>query len=62
MSKNPRRIDAPFRLIVSVEADVVAGIDQLMKAGQHHRHRNRAEFVRQAIERELRACTNDKLN
>lgn len=53
MSKNPRTFHQPVRLIVNVEAVTIAKIDELMKQGRYHRHRNRAEFVRQAIEREL---------
>ena len=53
MSRNPRKFKTPRRLIVSVEADTVDAIDTLMQSGQAHGHRNRAEFVRQAIEREL---------
>lgn len=56
MSHNPRRFIRPVRLIVSVEADTVASIDNLMKQGRLHNHRNRAEFVRRAIESELRRC------
>lgn len=59
MSKNPRRFAEPVRLIVSIEAEVVAAIDKLMPQGRHHGHRNRAEFVRQAIERELARCQSD---
>lgn len=59
MSKNPRRFAEPVRLIVSVEAEVVAAIDRLMTQGRHHGHRNRAEFVRQAVERELARCQSD---
>ncbi|MDY7114829.1 hypothetical protein RAN53_00575 [Halomonas sp. SSL-5] len=59
MSKNPRRLAEPVRLIVSVEAEVVAAIDKLMSQGRHHGHRNRAEFVRLAIERELARCRSD---
>lgn len=56
MSKNPRRFTRPARLIVSVETDTVASIDSLMKHGRQHSHRNRAEFVRRAIEKELARC------
>ena len=56
MSKNPRRFTRPARLIVSVETDTVASIDSLMKQGHQHSHRNRAEFVRQAIEKEIKQC------
>ncbi|MEQ6916873.1 ribbon-helix-helix domain-containing protein [Halomonas aquatica] len=59
MSKNPRRLGRPVRLIVSVEAEVVEAIDRLMTQGRHHGHRNRAEFVRQAIEQELARCRSD---
>ncbi|WP_404415430.1 hypothetical protein LG277_01005 [Vreelandella aquamarina] len=59
MSHNPRRFIRPVRLIVSVEADTVASIDSLMKHGRQHSHRNRAEFVRCAIERELAHCQSD---
>jgi len=59
MSKNPRRFTAPIRLIVSVEADTVARVDALMHQGRQHSHRNRAEFVRRAIERELARCHSD---
>lgn len=56
MSDNPRNFRQPRRLIVSVEALEVERIDRLMDAGRAHRHRNRSEFVRQAIERELARC------
>lgn len=56
MSKNPRLFKNPIRLIVNVEADTVQQIDELMKQRIHHQHRNRAEFVRQAIENELARC------
>jgi metal-responsive CopG/Arc/MetJ family transcriptional regulator len=56
MSKNPRLFVQPVRLIVNVEQETVERIDDLMEGLQHHRHRNRAEFVRQAIERELARC------
>lgn len=59
MSKNPRRIPRPVRLIVSVDAATVAAVDDMMEQGRHHRHRNRTEFVRQAIERELARCQSD---
>ena len=59
MSKNPRRFAEPVRLIVSVEAEVVEAIDRLMTQGRHHGHRNRAEFVRLAVERELARCQSD---
>lgn len=59
MSKNPRRIPRPVRLIASVDAATVAAVDDLLGEGRHHRHRNRSEFVRQAIERELARCQSD---
>ncbi|MDR5900351.1 hypothetical protein QC823_15405 [Halomonas vilamensis] len=59
MSHNPRRFTRPIRLIVSVEADTVAAVDALMHRGRQHGHRNRAEFVRRAIERELARCQSD---
>lgn len=59
MSSNPRRLRKPERLIVSVEAATVAAVDTLMKSGRHHQHRNRSEFVRRAIERELARCQSD---
>jgi len=59
MSTNPRTFRRPVRLIVSVEADTVAAIDALMHQGHQHGHRNRSEFVRLAVERELRRCTPD---
>lgn len=59
MSKNPRTFRQPVRLIVSVEADAVATIDRLMHCGGIHGHRNRSEFVRRAIERELTRCQAD---
>lgn len=59
MSKNPRRLGRPVRLIVSIEAEVVEAIDLLMTQGRQHGHRNRAEFVRQAVERELARCQSD---
>ncbi|MBA6411762.1 hypothetical protein H2508_01390 [Parahaliea sp. F7430] len=55
MSKNSRRFAEPVRLIVCVEAEVVA-IDKLTTQGRHHGHRNRPEFIQQAIERELERC------
>lgn len=60
MSRNPRKFTAPRRLIVSVEADTVDAIDALMESGRAHGHRNRAEFVRQAIERELARVCHEK--
>lgn len=62
MSHNPRRFIRPVRLIVSVEADTVASIDRLMNHSRQHSHRNRAEFVRRAIERELARCQSDDLH
>lgn len=60
MSKNRLFHGKPTtRLIVSVETATVERIDQLMNRGACHGHRNRAEFVRQAIERELARCRND---
>lgn len=59
MSRNPRTFRQAARLIVSVEVEAVEAIDRLMDSGRHHRHRNRSEFVRQAIERELRRCQSD---
>lgn len=59
MSHNPRLFTQPVRLIVSVEAETVANIDCLMKQGRQHTHRNRAEFVRRAIEREMIRCQSD---
>lgn len=59
MSKNPRPLMDPQRLIVSVEREVVEAIDQMMTEGRHHQHRNRSEFVRLAIERELARCRSD---
>lgn len=61
MSHNPRKFRKSMRLIVSVECQTVEAIDNLMTLGRHHRHRNRAEFVRQAIERELERCKSDDL-
>jgi hypothetical protein len=59
MSSNPRRLGCYTRLIVSVESATVAAVDAVMHQGKHHRHRNRAEFVRLAIERELARCQSD---
>tara|TARA_R110000850_G_C9809208_1_gene451227 strand:- start:311 stop:505 length:195 start_codon:yes stop_codon:yes gene_type:complete len=59
MSHNPRRFTHPVRLIVNVEASTVKRIDALMKQGHQHSHRNRAEFVRRAIESELAHCQPD---
>lgn len=59
MSRNPRHLHDPVRLIVSVEREVIEQVDELMDLGQHHRHCNRAEFVRQAIEHELARCQSD---
>ncbi|PFG53111.1 hypothetical protein ATG98_2193 [Marinobacter sp. LV10R520-4] len=58
MSSNPRKFRNPARLIVSVETDTVNAIDALMKSG-YHCHRNRSEFVRLAVERELRRCQSE---
>ena len=59
MSSNPRRLHNTTRLIVSVEVATVAAVDAVMEQGNHHPHRNRSEFVRQAIERELARCQSD---
>lgn len=59
MSSNPRRLRNYTRLIVSVDAATVAAVDALMEQGTHHRHRNRSEFIRRAIERELARCQSD---
>lgn len=56
MSHNPRKFTDATRLIVNVERSTVGRIDAIMRSGKAHRHRNRAEFVRQAIERELAHC------
>lgn len=61
MSTNPRRLITPERLIVSVESVTVAAVDKVMAQGRHHQHRNRSEFVRLAIERELVRCQSDDL-
>jgi metal-responsive CopG/Arc/MetJ family transcriptional regulator len=61
MSRNPRRLRKPERLIVSVESATVAAVDRVMAQGSHHKHRNRSEFVRRAIERELVRCQSDDL-
>jgi len=58
---NPRKFRQPVRLIVSIEAQAVNAIDAYMKAGNYHRHGNRSEFVRRAIEREIRRCQSDDL-
>ena len=58
MSRNPRKFRQPVRLIISVEAQTVDAIDALMKSG-YHCHRNRSEFVRLAVERELRRCQSE---
>jgi len=58
MSRNPRKFRQPVRLIVSIEAQTVDAIDALMGSG-YHGHRNRSEFVRLAMERELRRCQSD---
>jgi len=59
MSRNPRKFRQPVRLIVSVEADTVDAIDAAMKAGGNQGHHNRSEFLRIAVERELRRCQSD---
>ena len=59
MSKNPRLLPNATRLIVSCDRRIVAAIDALMAEGEHHRHRNRSEFVRLAVERELARCQSD---
>tara|TARA_R110002074_G_scaffold316748_1_gene487206 strand:+ start:3967 stop:4161 length:195 start_codon:yes stop_codon:yes gene_type:complete len=59
MSRNPRRLRKPERLIVSVDVATIAAVGALMKSGRHHHHRNRSEFVRRAIERELARCQSD---
>lgn len=59
MSANPRRLRNAARLIVSVEAATIAAVDALMEKGAYHGHRNRSEFVRLAIERELARCRDD---
>ena len=59
MSKNPRLLPNATRLIVSVDVATVEAIDRLMAEGRHHRHRNRSEFVRLAVERELARCRSD---
>ena len=59
MSGNPRKFRQPVRLIISVEAQTVNAIDAYMNAGGNHGHRNRSEFVRRAIEGELRRCQSD---
>ena len=59
MSRNPRKFHQPVRLIVSVEADTVDAIDAAMKAGGNQGHHNRSEFLRIAVERELRRCQSD---
>lgn len=61
VSTNPRRLINPERLIVSVESATVAAVDRVMAQGSHHRHRNRSEFVRRAIEHELARCQSDDL-
>jgi len=58
---NPRKFRQPVRLIVSIEAHTVNAIDAYMANGGNHRHHNRSEFVRQAIEREIRRCQSDDL-
>jgi len=59
MSRNPRKFREPVRLIVSIEAQTVAAIDALMKSGGNQGHRNRSEFVRLAVERELKRCQSE---
>ena len=59
MSTNPRRLRNAERLIVSVESATVAAVDRVMALSSHHQHRNRSEFVRRAIERELVRCRCD---
>jgi metal-responsive CopG/Arc/MetJ family transcriptional regulator len=59
MSRNPRKFRQPVRLIVSVEAQTVDAIDAAMKAGGNQGHCNRSEFIRLAVERELRRCQSD---
>ena len=56
---NPRKFHQPVRLIVSIEAQTVNAIDAYMMAGGNHR--NRSEFVRLAIEREIGRCQSDDL-
>ena len=56
---NPRKFRQPVRLIVSIEAQTVSVIDTFLNADSYHR--NRSEFVRQAIEREIRRCQSDDL-
>lgn len=41
------------RLIVTVEGDILSAVDELISDYAHHCHRNRAEFVRQAIAEKL---------
>lgn len=53
MSHNPRKFQDAVRLIVNIERETVDAIDRLMESGHAHHHRNRAEFIRQAIEAEL---------
>lgn len=59
MSANPRKFADATRLIVNVEREIVQAIDELMETSRNHglhTHRNRAEFVRIAIEHELERC------
>ena len=53
---NPRKFKGagimPVRLIVNVHPDTVAAIDKLIK-WRHPAQRNRAEFVRLALEEKL---------
>ncbi|MBY5929126.1 hypothetical protein KUV86_08375 [Halomonas sp. DP8Y7-3] len=62
MSRNPRRLADPIRLLVSVGREEVEAVDSRMEQGRYHRHRNRAKFVRLAIERELARCQSDDFN
>lgn len=59
MSRNPRRFTEPVRTIVNFEASTLERIAALMKASRHHPHRNRGEFIRRAVERELRRCSDE---
>ncbi len=56
MSTNPRKFKAagivPVRLIVNVHPETVDAIDRLIK-WRHPAKRNRAEFVRLAVEEKL---------
>lgn len=53
---HPRKFRQPMRLIVLIEAQTVNAMGAYMVNGGNHRHRNRSDFVRQAIEREIRRC------